>query len=120
MPLRELDLYDTRIAGLEPLRGMPLEKLSIHATAVSDLEPLRGLPLKELDLTSTKVTDLSPISEAPIKVLYLSGCRELEQRFDACFFDQRIFRTGRTNNGFIGCGKTNARQNPETLFRQER
>jgi hypothetical protein len=59
----ELDLSDSGIADLDPLRGLSnLETLDLTNTQVADLDPLRGLSnLERLDLTNTQVADLEPL-----------------------------------------------------------
>ncbi len=71
----ELDLSNTPITDLTPLKGAPISKLWINDTAVSDLEPLRGLPLKRLFAGNTRVTDLAPLRGMPIIELTLNGTR---------------------------------------------
>jgi serine/threonine protein kinase len=66
--LLELDLSQSDVADLSPLKGMPLAKLQMISCAnVSNLEPLRGMPLEELRVSRTKVSDLSPLSGMKLK-----------------------------------------------------
>ncbi|MET0397313.1 MAG: leucine-rich repeat domain-containing protein [Longimicrobiaceae bacterium] len=60
-----LDLSDTGIDDLSPLRGLTsLTSLDISITEVSDLSPLRELTsLTSLSIRSTEVSDLSPIRD---------------------------------------------------------
>jgi hypothetical protein len=65
MPLKELVLWDTKVADLNPLQGMRIEMLWLDATLVSDLSPLRGMPITKLRLKScAQLTDLSPLADA--------------------------------------------------------
>jgi hypothetical protein len=83
--LQTLDLANTHVADLGPLKGLPaLQSLDLFNTQVADLEPLKGLPaLQSLDLSNTHVVDLGPVQDLPnLKVI--SGAPDAEkQRFDA-------------------------------------
>src|SRR5262249_33087160 len=60
MPLRELQLEGcTQLDSLEPLRKLPLARLNVADTAVRDLAPLRGRKLTSLSVHATRVNDLS-------------------------------------------------------------
>src|SRR5450432_705282 len=61
--VRALDLSGTRIASLEPLRGLTtLRSLDISATKVVNLEPLKRLSaLQSLDASGTDVASLEPL-----------------------------------------------------------
>jgi len=65
--LEELDLQNTKVTDLTPLKGLPkLETLGLENTRVTDLAPLKGLPkLEYLGLENTKVTDLTPLKGLP-------------------------------------------------------
>ena len=76
-PISRLSLGHTAVTDLAPLRGMKLKRLAINETAVTDLEPLRGMPLEELFLSNTKVVDLSPLRGMPLKSLNLRSCISL-------------------------------------------
>lgn len=71
MPLAKLGIERTKVTDLNPLKGMPLINLSLPSTRVSDLRPLVGMPLTYLDLRATAVTDLSPLKHLPIRALNL-------------------------------------------------
>lgn len=72
MPIEILLLSETPVDDISPLREMRyIRKLDIANTKVSDLAPLRGLPIHELNITKTKITDLSPVKDMPIRVLSL-------------------------------------------------
>lgn len=59
-----LDLSNTRITSLEPLRGLTgLSSLDVTSTAVGDLAPLASLPgLSSLSAGNTRVTTLAPLA----------------------------------------------------------
>jgi eukaryotic-like serine/threonine-protein kinase len=73
--LRELFLYKTFVQDLSPLRGCTnLALLDVGDTRVVDLEPLRGLPLQRLYIFGTAVADLDPLLGLPLRTLYLDRC----------------------------------------------
>ena len=94
MELKELNLNNTSVADLSPLRemrtlnklgigqtkvtslaeiaGLQLNTLYLKGCALSDLSPLRGMPLETLELYGSRVTDISPLKGLPIKDLDLS------------------------------------------------
>ena len=59
----DLDLSDTNVADLHPLKGLKrLGWLYLSNTQVADLQPLKGMTsLKRLDLSGTQVADLEPV-----------------------------------------------------------
>jgi serine/threonine-protein kinase len=59
----------SRLADLQPLRGLPLTHLAVHCSEVADLSPLEGMPLKELECWKSSVKDLSPLRGAPLTSL---------------------------------------------------
>jgi Leucine-rich repeat (LRR) protein len=62
--LRDLELSNTQVSDLDPLRGLTgLQTLWLgNNTQVSDLDPLRGLTgLQDLRLGNTQVSDLAPL-----------------------------------------------------------
>ena len=61
----KLDLSETSLTDLSPLKGLSLLKeLSVRGTSVNDLSPLSGLTaLRELSVTDTQVSDLSPLKD---------------------------------------------------------
>ena len=72
---KRLDLEDTNISDITPLKGMPLKWLDLDNTNVSDLTPLKGMSLEGLDLDNTKVSDLTPLKGMPLKWLYLDNTK---------------------------------------------
>ncbi len=76
--LKELDLKNTRVSDLTPLKGLPnLKKLELQFSKVTDLTPLKGLPnLRFLALGNTKVSDLTPLKGMPnLQCLYLQNTK---------------------------------------------
>ena len=67
--LESLNIKDTRVSDLSPLRGMKLKRLWCHLTQVSDLSPLQGMPLKFLAIDVTKVSDVKPLRGMPVEIL---------------------------------------------------
>ena len=68
-----LNLDNTNVSDLTPLKGMPLKVLWLINTNVSDLTPLKGMPLEELDLVNTNISDLTPLKGMPLEWLDLAG-----------------------------------------------
>jgi Leucine-rich repeat (LRR) protein len=75
--ITRLSLGHTAVTDLEPLRGMKLKRLALNETSVANLEPLRGMPLEELYLSNTKVADISPLRGMPLKILSLRNCTKI-------------------------------------------
>jgi serine/threonine protein kinase len=67
-----LDLKESPVRDLAPLRGMPLNWLGLALCPnVSDLQPLRGMPLNNLTLVRNSVADLSPLAGMPLEFLWI-------------------------------------------------
>jgi len=61
-PLNTLWLVGTKVKSLEPLVGKTLISLDVENTTVEDLSPLRKLPsLERLNIAGSAVTDLTPL-----------------------------------------------------------
>jgi|GEM_PF-1144269 len=73
MQLEHLVLANTLVGDVGPLRGMPLRSINLGATKVSDLSPLKGIPLENLEIYHTAVTSLEPIQGLPLKSLHIGG-----------------------------------------------
>ena len=56
MLLESLDIQDTKVADLSPLRGMQFLRLNLANSDVTDLTPLKGMPLQRLIFTPSKIT----------------------------------------------------------------
>jgi Leucine-rich repeat (LRR) protein len=61
-----LDLCQTAVSDLGPLRGMPLRQLWIYGTPVTDLGPLKGAKLESLNIARTEVKDISVLRGMPL------------------------------------------------------
>jgi hypothetical protein len=73
MPISSLDLHKTRVSDLSALRGMPLKTLVLCKSRVTDLSPLAGMALTSLKVSETGVSDLSPLRGLPLKTLWIQG-----------------------------------------------
>jgi len=71
MPMTQLDISETGVSDLTPLKGMPLTQLDIYATGVSDLTPLKGMRMTQLNIYETGVSDLTPLKGMPLQSLKL-------------------------------------------------
>ena len=74
-PVIEVNLWNTTITDLAPLKGMPLTRLELTgADGITDLTPLKGMPLTLLDLRNAdSITDLAPLKDMPLMRLDVSG-----------------------------------------------
>jgi len=74
-----LDLSNSNITDLSPLKAMPLTRLNLaHCTGVHDLFPLKDMPLKELRLDGChRITSLEPLRGMPLAGLSISGCMNI-------------------------------------------
>jgi len=77
MPIKNLQIPDTRVRDISPLKGMPLTDLICYKTLIKDLTPLKGMPLVFLDISSTPVNDISALANLPLKRLNLNSCKNL-------------------------------------------
>jgi Leucine-rich repeat (LRR) protein len=66
MPLERLDISDTKIADLSPLKGKPMTHLQINGSQVKDLRPLEGLALKYLNCRNAAVLNFEPLKNMPL------------------------------------------------------
>jgi formylglycine-generating enzyme required for sulfatase activity/serine/threonine protein kinase/Leucine-rich repeat (LRR) protein len=94
MPLTRLDISQTKVSDLSPikdfkltsfkcintkvlslsaLQNMPLTELNCAQTLVSDFSPLKGMKLTVLTCYYTKVIDLTPLQGMPLTRLYSYG-----------------------------------------------
>jgi Leucine-rich repeat (LRR) protein len=72
LQLVQLFLENTSVVDLSPLRGMPLQNLALSNTPVRDISALQGMPLVELRAVSTQIGDLSALAQCPIQNLWLT------------------------------------------------
>ncbi|WP_425614261.1 protein kinase [Anatilimnocola sp. NA78] len=70
--LNKLGIAQTKVTSLADLAGLQLNTLYLKGCAISDLSPLRGMQLETLELYGSRVTDLTPLAGLPIKDLDLS------------------------------------------------
>lgn len=73
LKLVEFYMENTKVQDVSSLRGMPLQKLYLSGSPVRDLGPLEGAPLVELNAVSILATDLTPLGRCPIQMLWLTG-----------------------------------------------
>lgn len=78
LPLAKLDLRETGISDLGPLRGTPLRSLDISSTKVRDLTPLRGMGIETLTIAHNNIGDLWPLQDCPIHELNASDTATLD------------------------------------------
>ena len=70
-----LDLSNSNIADLSPLKSLPLTHLNLtNCKGIYDLRPLKGMSLMTLDLTGTDIADLHTLKGMSLKELILNGC----------------------------------------------
>ncbi|NOY75160.1 MAG: protein kinase [Kiritimatiellaeota bacterium] len=76
LPLNELIVSNTNIKDVSPLKGLDsLRNLSIAGTKITDISPIKHLKLLMLDVSDTKIKDLRFVSKMPLKGLRLNNCR---------------------------------------------
>jgi hypothetical protein len=74
-----LDVVDTNVTDLTPLRGMRLEYLGFPMSPLKDIGPLRNVTLTDvLNLDGTRVKDLSPLRGQRLRALRLQGVGRLD------------------------------------------
>ncbi len=74
-PIVELYLEDTQATDLSALRGMPLEKLYLSRTPARDLSALENAPLVELNVVDSNVADISALATClNLQMLWLTDC----------------------------------------------
>jgi hypothetical protein len=61
----KVNVFQSTLADLAPLRGLPIKDLRFSHTKVRDLTPLRGMPLAVIHLGATPVRDVSPLADYP-------------------------------------------------------
>ena len=72
LKLAEFYMENTKVSDISPLHGMPLQKLYLSGAPVRDLTPLDGTPLVELNAVKILATDLTPLTKCPIQMLWLT------------------------------------------------
>jgi hypothetical protein len=71
-----LNLDNTPVTSIEPLRGMPLRRLSLLGTKVQDLSPLIGAKLGVLVLNKARI-DTASLAKISVKDLNTGGVLDL-------------------------------------------
>ncbi len=74
-PVVAINLDDTKIFDIGPLKGFALRRLSVNRTGVINLEPLAEMPLRFLSIESTRVNDLTPLAKVPLESLRMGDTR---------------------------------------------
>ncbi len=69
-----LNVNETRIESLDPLRGLPLNVLYCAHSGIRTLEPLRGMPLTALNCTGNPIESLEPLRGMPLTTLQCEDC----------------------------------------------
>jgi hypothetical protein len=70
--LRKLDVADTGVSDLSPLKGLALHELNITMTAVVDLDPIKDMPLKMISMVKTEIYDFTALRGLPLEEFYFS------------------------------------------------
>ena len=74
LPVTKIDASGAVLYSIDSLRGMTtLKHLDLSDTYVEDLEPLKGLELDYLNLSNTCVVELKPLRETKVKYLDIRG-----------------------------------------------
>ena len=73
--LTDVEIFQTKVADISPLKGKPLTRLRIGYSWVNDLSPLEGIQLKSLDAHYSQVADLTPLHGMPLTTLILYHSR---------------------------------------------
>ncbi|MBG88066.1 MAG: hypothetical protein CMO80_14340 [Verrucomicrobiales bacterium] len=80
MPLQTLRLADTKISSISAIDNAPLEiELDLTNTKISDIQPLKSTRLKKVSLAQTRVQNLEPLKELPLVELRLDGLTGVTQ-----------------------------------------
>lgn len=74
-PVSGLNLDDTKLRDISPLKGLPLQTLSLNRAPVKDLTPLVGMPLRSLNLDGVPALNLGPLKRMPLEALRISSMR---------------------------------------------
>ncbi len=73
--LKELEIFQTNVSDLTPLKGKRLTRLLIGYSYVNDLRPLEGMKLEYLDAHASHITSLKPLAGMPLTTLMLYGTK---------------------------------------------
>jgi len=75
LQLEVLDMSGLQISDLSPLKEMKLLRVAMENTLVDDISVLKGMPLEYLWLKDTQVSDISPLADMPLRHLNLMGTK---------------------------------------------
>ena len=80
-----IDLANTEIRDIAPLKGLKLESLNLFKTKVEDISPIKEMPLHRLILRNcSMVRDFSPLAGMPLTFLDVGGCPHFKDSDLAC------------------------------------
>jgi hypothetical protein len=71
-PKLALNICNTEVTDLSPLRGLPISLLWLANTSVTNLSPLRGMPINSLHIAQSRISDLSSLDGMPLEEIYLT------------------------------------------------
>jgi hypothetical protein len=69
--LHLLNMGNTMISNLEPLRGLKLGALYCGSSKIDDLRPLEGMAFVDLNIKSTRVRDYEPLRRIAVQHLFI-------------------------------------------------
>ena len=75
MPVTHLDISNTSVSELSPLRGMPLQELHASFSQVNDLSALEESPLRIVTAEGTSVSRIGRLAESPLLECAVIGAR---------------------------------------------
>ena len=93
LPVKKLDIKQTKVPDLSALCGAPLIWLAAHECPIRDLTPLAGCSaLFSLGLAQTPVSDLRPVLGCPLLVLHIQGSTALRDvaALPSCFILEHL------------------------------
>ncbi|MBI5725271.1 MAG: protein kinase [Planctomycetes bacterium] len=71
-----LDLSETQVQDLKPIKNFKISKLNLSGTPVKSIEDLAGMPLEFLDVRRTQVRDLQPLENMKLQTLVFDTIKE--------------------------------------------
>ncbi|WDE97404.1 serine/threonine-protein kinase [Lentisphaera profundi] len=78
LPIQELVLNNSYVRDLSALRNLKeINRLELNNTMVSELEPLRGMNIEYLDISNTMVHDLKVLEDIHLENLRMKGLKVL-------------------------------------------
>jgi hypothetical protein len=67
-----LNICNTSVKDLTPLKGFPIKGLWLEHTPVDDLKPIQGMKITDLAIKRTEITDISPLMGMPLEQIRLN------------------------------------------------